>query len=76
MKRRTRRPQATRPRWPLKLQATLRLDDLPEVLAALRYEVAAILRQVAEDEAPPVAHRLRAIAAAFEAGQSGHDEAG
>jgi hypothetical protein len=58
---------------PLTLQATLRLDDLPEVLAALRLELATILRQVAEDEAPPVAHRLRAIAAAFEAGRSGGD---
>lgn len=58
---------------PLALQATLRLDDMPEVLAALRYELAAILRHVANDEPPPVAERLRAIAAAFEAGQSGRD---
>jgi hypothetical protein len=54
----------------LTLQATLHLDDLPEVLAALRHELAVMLRQVADDESPPVAARLRTIAAAFEAGQS------
>ena len=52
------------------LVARLSVVDMPEVLAALRLELAAILRQVAEDEVPPVAARLRAVAAAFEAGQS------
>jgi len=42
---------------------------VPETVADLRLELAAILRRVADDEPPAVAERLRAIAAAFEAGQ-------
>ena len=49
---------------------TIRLEDMPEVLSDLRREMARILREVADDEEARVADRLRAIATAFEIGQS------
>ena len=49
---------------------TLHVADMPEVQADLRLEMARILRDVADDEEARVADRLRAIATAFEIGQS------
>ncbi len=49
---------------------TLRIADMPEIQADLRREMARILRDVADDEEARVADRLRAIATAFEIGQS------
>lgn len=47
----------------------LHLADLPETLAALRLEMARLLRQAALDEPPVVASFAERVAAAFEAGQ-------
>jgi len=52
------------------ISATLSLTHVPETVADIRHEVAAMLCQVAEDAQPRVATRLLEIAAAFEAGQS------
>lgn len=51
------------------LNAEMKITGMPEVLALLRKEFADIVREVAADEEPTVAGRLREIAAAFEAGQ-------
>ncbi len=44
-------------------------DSVAETLHAMRAEMARLLREVAADEEPRVASRLREIAAAFECGQ-------
>jgi hypothetical protein len=41
---------------------------MPETIAAVRREMADILRETADDEPPAVAARLRQIADLFEAG--------
>lgn len=51
-----------------KAEITIHIQDMPEVLAAMRLEAARVIRKAAEDEAPLVAIRLRAIAAQFETG--------
>lgn len=53
----------------MKARLTIGIERFPEVLAAMRRELANGLRAVAEDEPEAVARRLRAVAAAFEAGQ-------
>ncbi len=53
-----------------RMTMTISLADLPEVVAALRREMAEILRQQAGAEVSGyVAARLCEVAAAFEAGQ-------
>jgi hypothetical protein len=47
----------------------MRITGMPALIADLRREVARIICDAAEDEAPAVAARLLEIAAAFEAGQ-------
>lgn len=51
------------------LSVSLRVEDMPEVLASMRYEMARILRDVANGEDGRTARRLREVAAAFESGQ-------
>lgn len=54
------------------MTASLAMDvrGIPELVSALRREMADMLREQAEAEASPhTAARLRALAAAFEAGQ-------
>lgn len=55
--------------------ARISIADIPEVLHALRCELANLLREAAMDEDPRVARRLREIAAVFEAGASEADGA-
>lgn len=51
------------------IMATISLTDMPEVLWALRHEMATLLRHGAEAETDPrVTRRLLEYAAAFEAG--------
>ena len=52
------------------VRATLSVTGMPELLARLQHRLADLLRARAEDEAPAVADRLRAIAATFETGQA------
>jgi hypothetical protein len=47
----------------------MRITGMPALIADIRREVARIICDAAEDEAPAVAARLLEIAAAFEAGQ-------
>jgi hypothetical protein len=47
---------------------TIRVGDMPEVLALLRRELATIVREAAADEGGPVTDFARRIADAFEAG--------
>lgn len=49
---------------------TIDVRGMPELMAELRAELACLLREVAEDEAPRVAERIRSVAAIFECGQS------
>lgn len=56
-------------RRPRRLSASFSVTDVPEILAQIRNELAAVLREVAADEDPRTAKRLREIADAFEAGQ-------
>ena len=53
-------------------QTFVRLDieRFPEMLAMMRAELAAILREAAADEDHRTARRLREIATAFEVGQA------
>lgn len=51
----------------------LRLNDMPTVLAALRHQMAEMLRTVALDEEPRTAARLHEIAMAFEIGAEDTD---
>jgi hypothetical protein len=53
-----------------RLQATLSVTGMPELLAHLRTDLAKLLREVADDEPPEVARRLREIADLFETGLS------
>ena len=46
------------------------MRGVPELVWALRHEMATMLLEVAEQEEPAVAGRLAAVAAAFDAGQS------
>lgn len=55
--------------FPGKLMMRMRVDGMPEVLAAMRRELAESLRAVAANEEPRTATRLREVAAAFESGQ-------
>lgn len=52
-----------------KCSVSIDLSGIPEVVADLRKEFAQIVRDVADDEAPAVARRLREIADAFAGGQ-------
>jgi hypothetical protein len=61
------------------LTASLRITEIPALVASVRGEVARILREMARDEHPAVAARLREIADLFEAptpeppeGEDGH----
>lgn len=57
--------------------ATFSLKDMPDVLWALRHEMAAMLRDGASSEADPrVVRRLLDYATAFECGQPGVHEHG
>lgn len=49
-------------------EVVLRIRDWPEALSAMRKALADVLREVAEDEAPATAARLRAAADRFEMG--------
>jgi hypothetical protein len=51
------------------LNVNLTIEGMPGFMAAIRLEVARIIRRMAGDEAPVVAVRLQQIAAVFEAGQ-------
>jgi hypothetical protein len=51
-----------------KLRATFSVEGMPELMARVYASVAQMIREVAEDEAPAVAARLRAIADVFETG--------
>lgn len=51
-------------------QIDVSLAGVPELIAALRRELANVLRDAARFEEPSIARRLVAIAAAFEVGQS------
>lgn len=53
----------------MKGELTVRIADMPKVLAGIRHEVAVALRILADDEPTAVARRLREVAAAVEAGQ-------
>ena len=44
------------------------VERIPEALAAMRRELAAIVRDIAHDEPPEVARALHRAAARFEAG--------
>lgn len=58
------------------LSCTLTVTRMPEALAAMRAEIARLVREVALDEDPRVAARLRELADAFECGQApGGDDA-
>jgi hypothetical protein len=53
----------------MKNYVELRISDMPEVLAAMRREIATLLRDEAESEADPrIARRLCALADTFEVG--------
>jgi hypothetical protein len=61
------------------LTASLKITEIPALVASVRREVARILRETARDEHPAVAARLREIADLFEAptpeppeGEGGH----
>ena len=51
-----------------RLQMSISIERMPEVLAGMRAEFARIVREVAQDDPPRVAKRLHEIADAFEAG--------
>ena len=56
------------------MTVTIDVLNIPEMIAAVRHEMASILRDEADAEADPrLARRLRALAAAFECGtRPGH----
>ena len=60
----------------MKSNMTVTIDvlNIPEMIAAVRHEMATILREEADAEADPrIARRLRALADAFECGtRPGH----
>lgn len=51
-----------------RMTVEVKITDVPEALMAMREELARALRDVADREIPVVRDRMRAIAAAFEAG--------
>ena len=70
---------ATEPKWMVTARALqvlrvntpgLPLSEMPNYQADLRRKMAQLLRDIADDEEARVADRLRAIATAFEIGQS------
>lgn len=65
----TMRRKHTNSKRPRGLHASFRVTEMPELMAILRREVGQILRDMADDEDPRVAARLREIAALFETGQ-------
>jgi hypothetical protein len=52
---------------------TVDVRGMPELVAALRAELARLVVAAAQDEPPDVARRLRRIAAAFGAGAAPED---
>jgi len=50
------------------VRGELSITSMPELMADIRREVAALIREVAADEEPAVAARLNEVAAAFECG--------
>jgi hypothetical protein len=52
---------------------TLHVEGMPEVLATMRSALADVLRELAQDESPATAARLRAAADRFETGVSEED---
>jgi hypothetical protein len=60
------RPRKRRARHDLTM--TMSVQGMPELMATVYRRVAELIRDVAADEPPAVAERLRAIAAVFETG--------
>lgn len=50
-------------------ELVVRLEDMPEALYALRCEMAALLREAAQDEGPEVEEFAKRVADALEVGQ-------
>jgi hypothetical protein len=61
---------ADRPKKRRALSVKLAVTGMPELMARLRSDLARILRDLADDEPPEVARRLREIADLFETGLS------
>ena len=59
------------PKGGVRGELVVHVEDMPEVIAGLRREMAQLLRDAGEDEGPEVAAFARRVAAAFEAGQEG-----
>lgn len=52
------------------LTVAINVNDLPELMAAMRTEMASLLRGATAGEDPRTVAKLKKLAAAFEAGQS------